>query len=119
MDAVTGRRSARGISRSVAVFGFAAAAAIGASSAFADDLVNTGYFGGVAIMGYDTVAYFTEGKAVKGSEKFSYEWLGTPWHFANAEHRDMFVPLCRTRHNGIYPEPETMPSPFPKARDFR
>jgi protein ImuB len=33
--------------------------------------------------------------------------------------RDMFVRLCRTRHNGTYPEPDTMPSPFPKARDFR
>lgn len=33
--------------------------------------------------------------------------------------RDMFIPLCRTRHKGIYPEPDTMPSPFPKARDFR
>lgn len=33
--------------------------------------------------------------------------------------RDMFIPLCRTWHKGIYPEPDTMPSPFPKARDFR
>ena len=59
--------------------------------AYADDSVNTGLFGGVAIMGYDTVAYFTEGKAVKGSEEFAYNWLGTPWHFANAKHRDMFA----------------------------
>jgi hypothetical protein len=50
--------------------------------------VNTGYFGGLAIMGYDTVAYFTDGKAVKGSEKYSYEWLG---HFASKEHQDMFM----------------------------
>jgi YHS domain-containing protein len=63
----------------------------GAGSAFAGDSVNTGYFGGVAIMGYDTVAYFTDGKAVKGSEKYSYEWLGTPWHFASKEHQDMFM----------------------------
>ncbi|NEI33443.1 YHS domain-containing (seleno)protein [Rhizobium leguminosarum] len=90
MDAGT-RSGARAIGRSVAVFGLAVAAAIGGSSAFADDSVNTGYFGGVAIMGYDTVAYFTEGKAVKGSEEFSYEWLGTPWHFANAKHREMFM----------------------------
>jgi YHS domain-containing protein len=69
----------------------AVAAALAGSPAFADDSVNTGYFGGVAIMGYDTVAYFTEGKATKGSEKFSYEWLGTPWHFANAKHREMFM----------------------------
>jgi hypothetical protein len=59
--------------------------------AAAGNAVNTGLFGGVAIMGYDTVAYFTEGKAMKGSEEFAYEWLGTPWHFANAEHRDMFA----------------------------
>jgi len=35
----------------------AVAAVAGAGSARADDSVNTGYFGGVAIMGYDTVAY--------------------------------------------------------------
>ena len=33
--------------------------------------------------------------------------------------RDIYIPLCRVRHNGVYPEPDTMPSPFPKARDFR
>jgi hypothetical protein len=59
--------------------------------AVAGEVVNTGLFGGVAIMGYDTVAYFTEGKAMKGSEEFAYEWLGTPWYFANAKHRDMFA----------------------------
>src|SRR5690242_5683613 len=69
----------------------AVAAVAGAGSAFADDSVNTGYFGGVAIMGYDTVAYFTEGKAVKGSEEFSYDWLGTPWHFASKKHQEMFM----------------------------
>jgi YHS domain-containing protein len=63
----------------------------GAGSALADDSVNTGYFGGVAIMGYDTVAYFTDGKAVKGSEKLSYNWLGTPWHFASKKHQEMFM----------------------------
>ena len=67
----------------LAAIGFALAGATGAVSASADDSVNTGYFGGVAIMGYDTVAYFTENRPVKGSEKFSYEWLGTPWHFAS------------------------------------
>jgi error-prone DNA polymerase len=38
---------------------------------------------------------------------------------AAAQARDISVPLCRARHKGIYPEPETMPNPFPKARDFR
>lgn len=53
--------------------------------------VNTGYFGGVAINGYDPVAYFREGRAVKGSPEFSHEFLGETWHFANAAHRDAFA----------------------------
>jgi YHS domain-containing protein len=73
---------------SAALFAFAA---IGAGPALANDSVNTGYFGGVAIMGYDTVAYFTDGKSVKGSDEYSYEWLGTPWHFASEQHKEMFM----------------------------
>lgn len=59
-------------------------------AAVADEFVNTGYFGGVAIKGYDPVAYFTEHKAVEGSDAFSYKWLGATWHFASAENRDLF-----------------------------
>jgi YHS domain-containing protein len=80
-----GRQTARLWSLALAV------TALSAGSALADDSVNTGYFGGVAIMGYDTVAYFTDGKAVKGSEEFSYDWLGTPWHFASKKHQEMFM----------------------------
>lgn len=46
---------------------------------------------GVAIAGYDPVAYFLLGKAVKGSEEFRHEWLGQEWHFMSAEHRDSFI----------------------------
>ena len=46
---------------------------------------------GIAIQGYDPVAYFTQGKAVKGSDAFSHQWLGATWYFANAEHRDLFT----------------------------
>ena len=46
---------------------------------------------GIAIQGYDPVAYFTQGKAVKGSDAFSHQWLGATWYFANAEHRDLFA----------------------------
>lgn len=62
-----------------------------AGPAVAGNAVNTGLFGGVAIEGYDPVAYFTEGKAMKGSEEYAYDWLGTPWHFANEKHRGMFT----------------------------
>ncbi|WP_454848769.1 YHS domain-containing (seleno)protein [Rhizobium binxianense] len=59
--------------------------------ASAEDPVNTGYFGDVAIKGYDPVAYFTENQAVEGSPAYSYRWLGADWHFVNAENRDRFI----------------------------
>jgi YHS domain-containing protein len=43
-----------------------------------------------AIQGYDPVAYFTEGKAVKGQADISLEWGGGAWHFASIAHRDSF-----------------------------
>lgn len=52
--------------------------------------VNTTFFG-VAIKGYDTVAYHTEGRAVKGSSKFSYKWNEAKWHFFSNENRDLFI----------------------------
>ncbi|TNM60358.1 YHS domain-containing (seleno)protein [Aliirhizobium smilacinae] len=57
----------------------------------AEEFVNTGYFGDIAIKGYDPVAYFTEGKAIEGDEQYSHRWLGATWHFASAEHRDLFA----------------------------
>ncbi len=61
------------------------------SSTRAGSEVNTGYFGNVAIMGYDPVSYFTMNDAVKGSEDHALEWLGATWLFANGEHRQTFV----------------------------
>ena len=46
---------------------------------------------GIAIKGYDTVAYFSMGKPVKGSKEFSHQWKGATWLFANREHRDLFA----------------------------
>jgi YHS domain-containing protein len=45
---------------------------------------------GVAIGGTDPVAYFTEGKPMQGSPEFAAEYMGATWHFASAEHRDLF-----------------------------
>ncbi len=53
--------------------------------------VNKSLLGGVAIDGYDPVAYFTDGKPVEGSKEFSHEWNGATWRFASADHRDLFV----------------------------
>ena len=59
---------------------------------------------GVAIKGYDPVAYYTMGHAVKGSPEFAYEWLETKWVFVSAEHRDMFAadPLAYVPQYGGY-----------------
>jgi YHS domain-containing protein len=65
--------------------------AVGAGICMADTLVNTGYFGNVAILGYDPVAYFTDGKAMKGSPSISEKWLGATWYFASTGHRDSFM----------------------------
>ncbi len=45
---------------------------------------------GVAINGYDPVAYFTEKKPVKGDPQFSFQWKGATWHLASAANRDAF-----------------------------
>lgn len=46
---------------------------------------------GVAIKGYDPVAYFTEGDAVQGKSEFSYSWNEAKWHFASEANRDLFA----------------------------
>ena len=46
--------------------------------------------GDVAIRGYDTVAYFTQAKAVPGSSAFVTEWMGAKWRFASQQHLDRF-----------------------------
>ena len=53
--------------------------------------VNKTIFGGVAIDGYDPVAYFTDGKPVEGSKEFVFDWNGATWRFASAAHRELFV----------------------------
>lgn len=45
---------------------------------------------GVAIKGYDPVAYFTQNKPVQGSAEFEYPWNGAKWRFASREHRELF-----------------------------
>jgi YHS domain-containing protein len=46
---------------------------------------------GVAIHGYGPVAYFTDGKPVKGSARFSHKVGDATYHFASTGHRDRFA----------------------------
>ena len=45
----------------------------------------------LAIKGYDTVAYFMAGKALKGSESFTFRWHDMTWYFLSKENRDLFA----------------------------
>jgi len=66
---------------------------------FGADPINTldkkGVFGsfkvsGVALRGYDTVAYFTQSKPVEGVDAYSTEWSGATWKFSSNEHLELF-----------------------------
>ena len=45
---------------------------------------------GVAIQGYDPVAFFTDNKPVKGKEEFPARHNGALYYFASKEHCDLF-----------------------------
>ena len=62
-----------------------------AAPASAKSEINASFLGSVAIEGTDTVAYFTEGKTVKGSSGFIHRWKGAAWQFKNAANRDAFA----------------------------
>lgn len=45
---------------------------------------------GVAIRGYDPVAYHVEGKPVKGSSQYEFKWKNAKWRFSSAENLNLF-----------------------------
>ena len=47
--------------------------------------------GGLAIQGYDPVAYFTQKKATKGSKQFAATVEGVTYNFASAANKDLFL----------------------------
>lgn len=60
------------------------------SPAQAEPPVYTGAFDNIAVQGHDPVAYFTDGKPVKGSKDFVAEYQGAEFRFASAANRDAF-----------------------------
>jgi YHS domain-containing protein len=59
---------------------------------------------GIAIQGYDPVAYHTIGEPTEGSSRFTADWDGATWYFVSAEHRDLFAddPERYAPHYGGY-----------------
>ena len=45
---------------------------------------------GIAIKGYDAVAYFIMGKPIVGKREFQHDWNDAKWHFANNDHLELF-----------------------------
>ena len=83
--------------RSVLVFALLATALLGASLMAAHQAhagksaVFTGIIKGVAVGGYDPVAYFTKGQAIKGSKKITTKKDGVVWRFSSEENRAAFA----------------------------
>ncbi len=71
--------------------GLFAAPVVFRSPAFAGkSKIFTGLKPGVAVAGYDPVAYFTQNKPVKGDASISLNHGGAQWHFSSAANRDAF-----------------------------
>lgn len=52
--------------------------------------IYTGLVRGTAVGGYDAVAYFKAGRAVKGSRKYSTKYKGVNWLFSSADNLAAF-----------------------------
>ncbi|MFK7993329.1 MAG: YHS domain-containing (seleno)protein [Granulosicoccus sp.] len=84
--------------RLIGIATIAIAALSTSGSTLAAEPVNTlekkGLFGykasGIAIRGYDTVAYFTQGAPVEGLASISTVWEGATWQFSSQEHLALF-----------------------------
>lgn len=62
---------------------------------------------GVALYGYDPVAYFTEGRPVRGRRDVEVEWAGAAWRFASEANRAAFLSapdVYAPRFGGYDPE---------------
>lgn len=46
---------------------------------------------GIALYGFDPVAYFTEGRAMPGRRDVEAEWNGAAWRFASEANRAAFL----------------------------
>jgi YHS domain-containing protein len=58
---------------------------------FGDMAIGQSPVDNLAIKGYDTVAYFKDGKALKGNESFTSQWHSMTWYFSTKQNRDLFA----------------------------
>ncbi len=79
------------IKRSLLYTGVILAVFVGCNVLFTGPTVSQTLGGNIAIKGYDTVAYFKEGRAIKGDKSFSFKWHGANWYFSNKKNLDVFI----------------------------
>ena len=82
------RQNASGPTRRAVLI--ASLAALAATPAAAKEDPYWTNFWGLAIAGYDPVAYFADGRPVEGSSDHSLDWNGATWRFASAENKALF-----------------------------
>ena len=73
----------------LAFFVFALALLAAAPAAWAAAPVNVDK-AKLALQGYDPVAYFEEGKPVKGKAEYTVAWMEATWRFASAKNKEAF-----------------------------
>ncbi|MBK67854.1 MAG: YHS domain protein [Rickettsiales bacterium] len=61
------------------------------SQAMADDPIYTSFLSDKAVSGYDVVAYFKQGVAVKGKQVHSLKYKDAVWLFSTAENKEVFL----------------------------
>ncbi|MGN6098313.1 MAG: YHS domain-containing (seleno)protein [Bosea sp. (in: a-proteobacteria)] len=86
------RRNRKGLNRrGLLLRALAVIPATAAAAAKAHRVNTLGSPDGVAIGGYDPVAYFRDGGPRLGKPEFSLRHGGATWHFASAEHKALFA----------------------------
>lgn len=66
-------------------------AGFGSSWAALTETIVVDWHTGLAISGYDPVAYFTDGKQISGSADFELRYGGVVWRFSNSGNRAAFA----------------------------
>ena len=75
----------------LSLLGIAGPAGLPQAQASTTERVVVNRFSGLAIEGFDPVAYFTDGEAMLGREEFEASQAGAVWRFRNAGNRASFA----------------------------
>jgi YHS domain-containing protein len=85
------RKSYQGHSAAAAVFALALLVSLHGSIAATSERIVADWHNGLAIAGYDPVAYFTDGQSLPGRADWEYRYAGAIWRFCNSGNRDAFA----------------------------